>query len=109
MEWRRGRTFVWWDALLMLLTGLPGMLLLLMFFSEHPATSTNLQILLLNPVALLFIPSVLRRRRTRWFTISLFCLIAFFVGGIWQDYAEGMELVALSLLLRYWIHRRHDK
>ena len=85
------------------------MLLLLMFFSEHPATSTNLQILLLNPVALLFIPSVLRRRRTRWFTISLFCLIAFFVGGIWQDYAEGMELVALSLLLRYWIHRRHDK
>ena len=109
LEWRRGRTFVWWDALLMLLTGLPGVLLLLMFFSEHPATSTNLQILLLNPVALLFIPSVLRRRRTRWFTISLFCLIAFFIGGIWQDYAEGMELVALSLLLRYWIHRRHDK
>lgn len=109
LEWRRKRTFVWWDAVLMLLTGLPGVLLLLMFFSEHPATSTNLQILLLNPVALLFIPSVLRRRRTRWFTISLFCLLAFFIGGFWQDYAEGMELVALSLLLRYWIHRRHDK
>ena len=108
-EWRRKRTLVWWDALLMLLTGLPGLLLLLMFFSEHPATSTNLQILVLNPVALLFIPSVLRRRHTRWFTISLCCLIAFFVGAIWQDYAEGMEFVALSLLLRYLIHRRYDK
>jgi len=109
MEWRRKRTMVWWDAVLMLLTGLPGLLLLLMFFSEHPATSTNLQILLLNPVALFFLPAVIRRRRTRWFTISLFCLVAFFIGGIWQDYAEGMEIVALSLLLRYWTHRRHDK
>ena len=109
LEWRRKRTFVWWDTLLMLLTGLPGVLLLLMFFSEHPATSTNLQILVLNPLALLFIPFVLRRRPTRWFTISLTCLVAFFIGGIWQDYAEGMEFVALSLLLRYLIHRRYDK
>lgn len=109
MEWRRKRTMVWWDTVLMLLTGLPGVLLLLMFFSEHPATSTNLQILVLNPLALLFLPAVLRRRRTRWFTISLCCLVAFFIGCFWQDYAEGMEIVALSLLLRYWIHRRHDK
>ncbi len=109
IEWRRKRTMVWWDAVLMLVTGLPGLLLLLMFFSEHPATSTNLQILVLNPMALVFLPAVIRRRHTRWFTISLICLVAFFIGGIWQDYAEGMELVALSLLLRYWIHRRHDK
>lgn len=109
IEWRRNRTFVWWDVVLMILTGLPGLLLLLMIFSEHPATSINLQILVLNPVALFFLPAVIRRRRTRWFAISLCCLVVFFIGGIWQDYAEGMELVALSLLLRYWIHRRHDK
>ena len=109
MEWRRKRTAVWWDVVLMLLTGLPGVLLLLMFFSEHPATSTNLQVLVLNPLALLFLPAVLRRRRTRWFTISLCCIFVFFIGCFWQDYAEGMEFVALSLLLRYWIHRRHDK
>ena len=109
MEWRRKRIMVWWDTVMMLLTGLPGVLLFLMFFSEHPATSTNLQILILNPVALFFIPFVIRRRHTRWFTISICCLIAFFIGGIWQDYAEGMEFVALSLLLRYWIHRRYDK
>ena len=99
----------WWDALLMLVTGLPGCLLLIMFFSEHPATSTNLQILLLNPMALFFIPAVLRRKRTRWFTISLGLVVAFLIGGFWQDYAEGMEIVALCLLLRICIHRRYDK
>ena len=109
MEWRRQRIMVWWDGLLMLLTGLTGLILLLMFFSAHPATSSNLQILVLNPLSLFFLPMVLRRRRTRWFTISFCCLVAFFIGAFWQDYAEGMECVALCLLLRYLIHRRHDK
>ena len=107
-EWKRKRTFAWFDGLLMLVTGLAGCLLALMFFSEHPATSTNLQVLVLNPLSLLFIPAVLRHRRTRWFTISLICCLIFFVGAFWQDYAEGMECVALCLLLRYWIHR-NDK
>ena len=100
--------FRWIDILLMLATGLPGCLLLLMFFSQHPSTSTNLQILVLNPLSLFFIPSVARGRKTRWFTISLWCIIAFIVGDLLQDYAEGMECVALCLLLRYWRHR-HDK
>ena len=102
------RTIVWWDALLMLLSGLAGCVLLLMVFSEHPATSINLQLLLLNPLSLLFIPAVLRKRKTRWFTIMPVFIAAFFIGGLWQHYAEGMYIVALCLLLRYWIHR-NDK
>ena len=98
----------WWDALLMTVTGLAGCLLVLMFFSEHPATSSNLQVLVLNPLALLFLPAVLRRRRSLWFRLSLVCLLAFLLGALWQDYAEGMEIVALCLLLRCWTHR-HDK
>lgn len=108
-EWRRGRTLVWWDAMLMLSTGLSGCLLTVMLFSEHPATGTNLQVLLLNPLSLLFLPQVVRRRRTRWFKIDLFCILAFFIGIFFQDYAEGMEVVALCLLLRYCIHHRYDK
>lgn len=107
-EQKKKKTLVSWDVLLMLLTGLPGCLLLLMLFSEHPATSTNLQILLANPLALLFIPAVAKRKHTRWFTISLIFTVLFLIGGIWQDYAEGMECVALCLLLRYWRHR-NDK
>lgn len=107
-EQRRGKTMVWWDVLLMTVTGLAGCILALMFFSEHPATSSNLQVLLLNPLALIFIPKVLRRRRTWWFNIELAFIVLFFIGALWQDYAEGMECVALCLLLRYWRHR-NDK
>lgn len=94
----------WFDAMLMLLTGLPGLVLVLMIFSEHPTTSINLQILALNPLALCFIWQVWKERHTKWFIISAVCLVAFFIGGIWQDYAEGMNFLALSLLCRCLVH-----
>ncbi len=108
-EWKRRTILYWWDALLMLVTGLAGCILLLMFFSAHPTTSTNLQILLLNPLALLFLPTVVRRRPTRWFRISEILLCAFLLGSIVQEYAEGMLIVALCLLIRCMIHRYNDK
>lgn len=98
------QTLRWFDAVLMLLTGLAGIVLFVMIFSQHPTTSINLQILVLNPLSLVFIFSVVRRRKTRWFTVSMLCICLFFVGALWQDYAEGMEIVALCLLLRYWRH-----
>ncbi|MCR5159329.1 MAG: DUF4105 domain-containing protein [Prevotella sp.] len=106
-RWKK-RILVWWDVLLMLTSGLAGCVLLMMVFSEHPATSLNLQLLLLNPLALLFIPAVARRRKTRWFNIMLGFIVAFLIGGLWQHYAEGMYFVALCLLLRYWTHH-NDK
>ena len=106
-RWKK-RILVWWDVLLMLTSGLAGCVLLLMVFSEHPATSLNLQLLLLNPLALLFIPAVARRRKTCWFNIMLGFIVAFLIGGLWQHYAEGMYFVALCLLLRYWTHH-NDK
>ena len=107
-EWKLKRHFVIFDACLMLATGLAGCIVFVMFFSEHPATSTNLQILILNPLSLFFIPQVFRGKKTRWFVISLCATILFLIGGLWQDYAEGMYILALCLLLRYWRHR-HEK
>ena len=103
-EWRRGKTLKYWDALLMLLQGLAGCVLFIMLFSQHPTTSTNLQILLLNPVSLFFIPSILRRRPTHWWKILIVMTVLFLLGGIFQQYAEGMIIVALSLLSRAMIH-----
>lgn len=94
----------WFDAILMLLTGVCGFALFVMIFSEHPATSVNLQILILNPLSILFIRPVLKGRKTVWFHISFALTVLFYIGGIWQDYAEGMEIVALCLLLRYLRH-----
>lgn len=108
-EWKRHRTFKYWDAFLMTVTGLAGCVLFVMLFSQHPATSTNLQLLLINPVHLFFLPSVLRRRPTRYWTILLFMVVLLFVGCAFQRYAVLTPFLALCLLLRYWIHQRSEK
>ena len=107
LEWRRHKTYKYWDALLMLLQGLAGCVLFAMLFSEHPTTSTNLQILLLNPLPLFFIPAILKRKKTLWWTILLTMVVLFYLGAIFQEYAEGMMLLALCLLIRFWSHYRN--
>ena len=100
IEWKQKKRFRYWDALLMLVQGLAGCVLFVMIFSQHPTTSLNLQLLLLNPLPLFFIPAVLRRRETRWWTILAVMIVLFAIGSLFQNYAEGMLIVALSLLIR---------
>ena len=109
-EWRRRRTFKYWDVLLMLACGLAGSIIFVMFFSRHPTTSTNLLIFLLNPLPLFFIPAILRRntKRRHWRTMLAFIAL-FLIGGIWQSYAEGTHILALCLLTRICSHLRNDK
>ena len=105
-EWRRHKTFKYWDAFLMTTTGLAGCVLFVMLFSQHPATSTNLQLLLVNPVHLFFLPAVLLRRKTRYWMLLLLMLALLVVGAFIQSYAVLTPFLALSLLLRYLIHLR---
>ena len=106
MEWKRRKTFKYWDAILMTVQGLAGCVLFVMIFSQHPTTSLNQQLLLLNPLPLFFIPAVLRRRETRWWTILAAMIVLFVIGRLFQHYAEGMMILALSLLIRTINHRR---
>lgn len=103
-EWKHKKTMKYWDGALMLLQGLAGCVLFVMLFSQHPTTSTNLQILLLNPIPLYFIPAIIKRRQSRWWMILAAMIVLFFIGSIFQHYAEGMMIVALCLLLRVIIH-----
>ena len=103
-EHKRKKTFLWWDIVLMLADGLAGIVVLALFFSEHPTTSTNLQIFLFNPIPIIYIYSVCKGKKTYW-NISLAMLICFFIGDIWQDYAEGTEILALCLLTRCWSNK----
>ena len=100
IEWKQKKRFKYWDALLMLVQGLAGCVLFVMIFSQHPTTSLNLQLLLLNPLPLLFIPSVLKGRGKRWRKVLFVMIVLFAIGRIFQVYAEGMMIVALSLLIR---------
>jgi hypothetical protein len=109
VEWKRRRVYVLWDATLMTLTGLAGCVLFVMLFSQHPCTTTNLQVLLLNPAHLFFLPSVVRRRHTRYWTVLPVMLMLLLVGGFFQRYAVLTTFLALCLLTRFLIHLRREK
>lgn len=98
-EAKRKKTYKAWDVALLTCTSLAGIILVALLFSEHPTTSTNLQVLLLNPLPLFFIPSISRGEKAYWL-ISALLILMFFIGAMFQDYAEGMEIVALCLLTR---------
>lgn len=105
--YERCKIKIFWgmDIFLMLLTGLCGLILLAMVFSQHPTVRVNLQILLLNPISLIFLyPTVKCLRRNiihRWLMAWMILIVLFLIGGFFQSYAEGMTIVALSLLIRY--------
>jgi len=99
-EWRKKRVFIVWDVLLMLAVGTFGIMLTLMLFSQHPTVSLNLQIILLNPLPLLFLWPVIRRRQTRYWAISAILAVLFLIGSFFQSYAEGIHVLALCLLMQ---------
>ncbi len=92
------------DTLLLVVDGLVGIILFLMLFSEHPTTSTNLQLLLFNPLPLFFVYRVtrnaIRKKQDKFWLYAACVLVLFFIGEIFQDYAEGTYVLALSLLIR---------
>lgn len=108
-EWKRRRTYPLWDAALMAMTGLAGCLLFVMVFSQHPTTTLNLQLLLVNPIHLFYLPSVLRRKKTSYWTVLLTMTSLLLLGSLLQHYAEGIVSLALSLLIRWWSHHFCDQ
>ena len=108
-EWKKKKTLKWWDMSLMLLQGVMGCVLFVMIFSQHPTTSINLQILLFNPLPLLFIYKVYKRKQTVYWNLLLVMVLLFLAGSLVQDYAEGMNILALCLLTRYTSNRKYGK
>ncbi|MBO7069547.1 MAG: DUF4105 domain-containing protein [Bacteroidaceae bacterium] len=109
-----------WDAFLLLAQGTSGMLLLFMsFFSEHPAVDGNWQIWVLNPVALIALPMVVKaafqRRKTLWHVVFFVILTTFVVFSPWmpQEFGKLVVPLALTLLTRpisyYLYYRRNNK
>lgn len=104
VEWMLKGNFWLFDTLLTIVVGCAGIILFLMLFSQHPTTSSNLQLILLNPLPLIFAWRVVRNMRKgskdRFWTFASVMIVVFILGGFLQSYAEGMTVVALSLLLR---------
>lgn len=100
------------DTTLQLIWGCIGILLFIMIFSEHPSTSINLQIILFNPIFIYIAFGNIRHRKEinilkRNSLISVIIAISAILGGLIQTYAEGITILASSLLLRYLVNYFH--
>lgn len=101
LEWRRGKTFKLWDIGLMACQGIVGIGLTILFFSLHPTTSTNCQLLLFNPLPLCFIAKVWRRTAKRyWQTMGALLLLFLLCGIVWQSYNAAMYVLAACIAIR---------
>lgn len=104
IEAMRKANYWFTDTIMMFLTGACGLILFAMIFSQHPTVSLNLQILLLNPLNLVFLWSASKKIKKgqpcKWQKAWTVLIILFLLGGIMQSYAEGIYFVALSLLYR---------
>ena len=104
MEWKQQGIYIYWDALLMVISGIIGVVLFLMLFSQHPTVSLNLQIILFNPIHWLFLWPVIRGKKTIYWKILAVLCVLFLIGGLFQSYAEGIWILALCLLLQCIMH-----
>lgn len=110
---RRQKKYVWaYDALLLLVQGVCGVILFLMIFSQHPTVRVNLQLLMLSPLALFFGCQAIRHELRRcksgsgmmhWFwyvNMLCICLAMVLIGFNLQWVDVSVLLLALSLLCR---------
>ena len=109
IEQRKQCAFVTWEVLLMVVTGIIGIVLTLMIFSQHPTVSLNLQFLLFNPLPWFFLWPVIKGKETRYWHVTIVLCICFFIGSLFQSYAEGIWSLALCLLLQCILHLTHKR
>ena len=104
IQWQRHCIFILWEVLLMLATGIIGIVLFLMLFSQHPTVRVNLQFILFNPLPWLFLWPIIRGKNTIYWRITAALCCLFLIGGLFQSYAEGIWNLALCLLLQSILH-----
>ena len=104
IQWKRHCIFIVWEVLLMLITGIMGIVLFLMLFSQHPTVSLNLQIILLNPLPFFFLWPVIKSKKTIYWRITAILCLLFLIGSLFQSYAEGIWNLALCLLFQSVLH-----
>lgn len=123
VEYKRRRYYWWYDAIIMALQGLCGIVLTAMIFSQHPTVSLNIQILILSPLPLFLgykaIHHELQRNKSGvenarchwyWTLATVLVCLALVLNTFdvqWLD--TSVKIVALCLLLRCCIKQCKPK
>jgi len=108
MEFKKGKTFHWLNAVLFMATGLVGCLIaFLVFFSEHPTTNVNFLLLWLHPfhlvyVLCLIVPAFRKKIAGIYLSINLPFQIFALAGTLFlpQSLHPAVYPILLSLMLR---------
>jgi hypothetical protein len=102
VELRRKKTYKWIDTTFQLAEGLAGTLIaFLFFFSQHPGTGSNMMILLLNPLSLLWAPLFAIRKREIATFVILAELMAFAATILFTPQTYDTAVVPLVLILLF--------
>lgn len=100
----------WYDVLLLLVQGVMGCVVaFLFFFSEHPTVGSNLHVIYLNPLPLLFIPFIVRdivKGRKGILSYVLGALLVIFVGVslLTRQYIQPAAYVLVAAWLLRVVH-----
>ena len=107
LEWKMGRYMWMLDALLLTSIGICGLIITAMIGSQHPTVRTNIQILLFNPIPLLFGWKAIRNRmrgRCHWMwktgAVMICLMVVLFAFEIqWLD--PAVKILSVTVMLRY--------
>ena len=108
-SYRKQRVYWLWDAVLMLTSGLIGIILFIMIFSQHPCVSLNFIIFFFNPLPLFFLYPTVKRKKTLWWKIWGILIIIGLLGRFIQEIPVAIIIVASFLLLHCIVHLRISK
>lgn len=102
-EIKRKKTFKWVDVVFQFIQGVAGLLVaFLFFFSKHAGVNSNMIVILLNPLAFIWIPFFIKRNTNLVSYVILTEIFAFVVTliAIPQCYDVAFYPLVLTLLIR---------
>lgn len=107
-DYKKGKRTLWLDASIFAITGIIGIVILLLWFAtDHTATAQNYNVLWAFPFSLLFIHQVLKKQPKKWFVaymkflvIALCLLTLHWIVGV-QRFALVLIPLLVALLVRY--------
>ena len=110
LEFLLERRLWWFDTLLFLIQGLMGCVVaFLFFFSEHPTVGSNIHIIYLNPLPLLFIPFFIGGTLKRRVPALSYVMVAMYVGfmvtaPLVEQYIQPAAWLFVAALLLRVLH-----
>ena len=100
----------WYDVFLLIVQGLMGCVVAFLFFcSDHPAVGSNLHVIYLNPLPLIFVPFIIgaavKRRGVIALCVQILMLASFVVVSLLtKQYIQPAAYVFVATLLMRALH-----